>query len=249
MIQKSLILSAYIFHSSNNSTTSRAPSLLVHQNSREHSTDRTINRTRGELARVTLPSAISLQLLLDSLPFSFLVQNWLPWRPYISMKLQVFIPVSFEQLFSEKTSFPENEFLCWATRKGERKKLHGTTENLPSPKQSSGSWINENIYILKLGMYNSGFLPKMQLYPTIHSSLNKLCVTTYKQLWLFPSTQGPWQLLTLRLLKSHILLKPSKTGQPCPIYRWLLGTALLPDNYNLDIWLTQDKSRQPFPHL
>lgn len=65
------------------------------------------------------------------------------------MKLQVFIPVSFEQSFSEKTSFPENEFLCWATRKGGRKKLQGTTENLPSSKQSSGSWISENIYILK----------------------------------------------------------------------------------------------------
>lgn len=151
------------------------------------------------------------------------------------MKLQVFIPVSFEQSFSEKTSFAENEFLCWATGEGGRKKLHGTTENLPSSKQSSGSRISANIYVLKLGMYDSGFLQKIQLYPTIHSSLNKLCVTTYEQLWLFPSTQGPWRLLTLRLLKSHILLKPSKTGQPCPIYRWLLGTALLPDNCNLDI--------------
>lgn len=121
----------------------------MHQNSREHSTDLTINRICGGLARVTLPSAILCRFLLDSLPFSFLLQNWLPWRTYISMKLQVFIPVSFEQSFSEKTSFPENEFLCWATGEGGRQKLHGTTENLPSSKQSSESRISENIYVLK----------------------------------------------------------------------------------------------------
>lgn len=122
-------------------------------------------------------SAILCRFLLDSLPFSFLLQNWLPWRPYISMKLLVFIPLSFEQSFSQKTSFPENEFLCWATGEGGRKKLHGTTENLPSSKQSSEPRISESIYVLKLVMYNSGFLPKIQLCATIHSSLNKLCLT------------------------------------------------------------------------
>lgn len=96
------------------------------------------------------------------------------------MKLQVFIPLSFEQSFSEKTSFPENKILCWATGEGGRKKLHGTTENLPSSKQRPEAGISENIYVLKLVTYDSGFLPKIQLHATIHSSLNKLCVTTYK---------------------------------------------------------------------
>lgn len=70
------------------------------------------------------------------------------------------IAVSFEQSFPEETSFVENECSCWATGEGRRKKFHGTTETLPSSKQSSGSRITENIFVLKLGIHNSGFLQK-----------------------------------------------------------------------------------------
>lgn len=86
-------------------------------------------------------------------------------------------------------------------------------------------------------MYDSGFLPKNPALSQNSQQSKQIVCHNLQIAVATPLYPGTLAAPRSQASEIPILLKPSKTGQPCPIYQWLVGTALLPDNYNLYIYI------------